>query len=418
MASQKEILIVGGGVIGLCSAYYLTQEGHKVTVLDKGDLSDGCSYGNAGMIVPSHFIPLAAPGMIAQGIKWMFNAESPFYVKPRLNWDLISWGLKFYKASTEAQVERAMPVLRDLNLLSRHLYAEMAKQPELSFAFESKGLLMLCKTEKMMHEEAHVAGTARALGMEAKILNQADVHELEPEVKPDVLGGIWYPGDAHLHPNQLIQSLKQWLVSKQVKLQGNTEVEGFDIQKDTISAVNTSKGKFTADEIIIAGGSWSQSIVRQLGLSMPIQAGKGYSITLPLPAKKLRTPSILTEARVAITPMGDQLRVGGTMEIGGINQNIDLRRVGGITKAVPKYLPDYQFEIPAKEQIWSGLRPCSPDGLPYLGRLNNLKNVVIASGHAMMGLSLAPVTGKLVTELVNRQSPSINLSLLSPQRYG
>jgi D-amino-acid dehydrogenase len=417
MAAQKNVLIVGGGIIGLCSAYYLIQEGHQVTVLDKSDLTDGCSFGNAGMIVPSHFIPLAAPGMIAQGIKWMFNSESPFYVKPRLNWDLISWGLKFYKAATDAQVNRAMPVLRDLNVQSRNLYAEMAKLPDLQFAFEPKGLLMLCKTEHMLEEESHVAETAHALGMEAKVMNLTEVHALEPEVKPDVLGGVFYPGDAHLHPTQLVRSLKQWLVSKGVRLQGETEAQGFDIRKDTISTVVTNRGDFKADEIVIAGGSWSQAIVRQLALRMPVQAGKGYSITMDLPAKKLRTPSILTEARVAITPMGEQLRIGGTMEIGGINQEIDLRRFGGILKSVPKYLPDYQFDIPEKKQIWSGLRPCSPDGLPYIGRLHKLKNVIIASGHAMLGLSLGPVTGKLVTELISQQSASMDISLLSPERF-
>lgn len=417
MATQKEIVIVGGGVIGLCSAYYLSQAGHQVTVLDKGDLEDGCSYGNAGMIVPSHFIPLAAPGMVAQGIKWMFNSESPFYVKPRLNLDLIQWGLKFYKMANDTHVKRSMPVLRDLNIVSRNLYAEMAKLQEFAFAFESKGLLMLCKTEHMLEEEAHVAETAHGLGMEAKVLTKKEVDELEPEVKPDVLGGIFYPGDAHLHPNQLLKGLKAYLTKRGVLLQANTIVSGFVSQKDRITEIVTNKGNIKADEVIIAGGSWSQEIVQQLGFRMPIQAGKGYSITIPLPSKKLRTPSILTEARVAITPMDHQLRVGGTMEIGGINQDIDLRRFGGIIKSLPKYLPDYQFEIPDKKQIWSGLRPCSPDGLPYIGRIQKFTNAVVASGHAMMGLSLAPVTGQLVKEIVGGEKTSVDTTLLSPERY-
>jgi D-amino-acid dehydrogenase len=417
MASQKEILIVGGGVIGVCSAYYLSQSGHKITILDKSSMQDGCSYGNAGMIVPSHFIPLAAPGMISQGIRWMFDAESPFYVKPRLNADLISWGLKFYKAANEKTVNAAMPVLRDLNLNSRNLYAEMAKHEDLKFAFETKGLMMLCKTEKTAEEEAHVAGIAKSLGLTARILSKSELHQLEPEVKPEVLAAVYYPGDAHLHPNQLLKGLKTYLTAKGVVFKSDTEVTGFKNENGKITEVITDKGSFKADEIVIAGGSWSQHIVKHLNLKMPLQAGKGYSITMDLPEKKLQIPSILLEARVAMTPMDNQLRIGGTMEIAGINQEINLRRVTGILKAVPDYIPSYRFSVPEKSAIWSGLRPCSPDGLPYVGRINAYGNVTIASGHAMMGLSLAPVTGKLVNDIISGEEPFIDISLLSPERY-
>jgi len=424
--------IIGSGVIGLFSAYYLNQQGHEVTIIERSNGEDSCSMGNAGMIVPSHFIPLAVPGMIEKGIKWMFNSESPFYVKPRLNLDLLSWGLKFYQAATKKQVERAMPALRDISLLSKTLYQDLAKTPDFDFAFEEKGLMMLCKTEHSFKEEIEVAQQANELGLKTKILTTKELHEFEPEVKPDVAGAIFYEGDAHLYPNQLVKNLKKHIQNKGVKFLYNTEVTGFDFEKSEIKKTkikqivgNTTQNRtanhseLITHNLIIATGSWSPLLADMLNIGLPMQAGKGYSVTYEQnEGKKLNIPSILLEARVAITPMSDNLiRFGGTMEIGGLNDKINMNRVRGIIKAVPNYFPDYQIDIPKKEQVWYGLRPCSPDGLPYIGRTNKYKNLVIASGHAMMGLSLAPATGKLVQEIIDNQKNSIEIDLYKPERY-
>lgn len=419
-SNPPQVVIIGGGIIGLYSAYYLQKSGHQVTVIERTDGTEGCSYGNAGMIVPSHFIPLAVPGMIEKGIRWMFNAESPFYVKPRLNWDLISWGIKFYQAANNKQVEKAMPALCDISLLGKKLYQDFAKAEKNDFSFEEKGLMMLCKTESHFHEEAEVAATANRLGIEARVLNVAALHQLEPEVKPNVAGAVYYPGDAHLHPNSLVPKLKELLVKRGVEFLYNTEITAFTSENGTIKSISTQAGKnIPVDELIIATGSWSQLLAKQLSINLPMQAGKGYSITCEQQkGKKLNIPSILLEARVAITPMADNLiRFGGTMEIGGINTNINMNRVRGIIKAVPEFFPDYPIEVPEQEKVWSGLRPCSPDGLPYIGRTKKYKNLIIASGHAMMGLSLAPGTGKLVQEIVDNKKTSIDISLYNPERY-
>lgn len=419
-ANAPHVVIIGSGIIGLYSAYYLQQKGHKVTIIERTDGADGCSYGNAGMIVPSHFIPLAVPGMIEKGIRWMFNSESPFYVKPRLNWDLISWGLKFSKAANAKQVEKAMPALRDISLLAKKLYQNFAKDEKNDFSFEERGLMMLCKTEHNFHEEAEVAETANKLGIEARVLDVAALHQLEPEVKPDVAGAIYYPGDAHLYPNALVKKLKNLLQIQGVEFLYNTEVVDFESENGTIKSIKTQSGNtIFVEELIIATGSWSQILTKQLNINLPMQAGKGYSTTLEQQTgKKLNIPSILLEARVAITPMADNLiRFGGTMEIGGINKNINMNRVRGIIKAVPEFFPDYPIEVPKQEKVWSGLRPCSPDGLPYIGRTRKYKNLIIASGHAMMGLSLAPGTGKLVQEIVDNEQTSIDISLYKPERY-
>ena len=419
-ANAPYVVIIGSGIIGLYSAYYLQQKGHRVCIIERTDGTDGCSYGNAGMIVPSHFIPLAVPGMIEKGIRWMFNSESPFYVKPRLNWDLISWGLKFYKAANPKQVEKAMPALRDISLLAKKLYQDFAKDEKNDFSFEERGLMMLCKTEHNFHEEAEVAETANKLGIEARVLDIATLHKLEPEVKPDVVGAVYYPGDAHLYPNALVKKLKELLEDQGVEFLYNTEVIDFEVEGGSIKNIKTQLGKTIAvEELVIASGSWSPILAKQLAINLPMQAGKGYSTTLEQQAgKKLNIPSILLEARVAITPMSDNLiRFGGTMEIGGINQDINMNRVRGIIKAVPEFFPDYQIEVPKQEKVWSGLRPCSPDGLPYIGRTKKYKNLIIASGHAMMGLSLAPGTGKLVQEIIDNEKTSIDISLYKPERY-
>ena len=423
MANNKKIVIIGAGIIGLFTAYYLSEEGFDISIIEKSEGTEGCSTGNAGMVVPSHIIPLAAPGMIEKGLRWMFDAQSPFYVKPRLDWDLLSWGIHFYKAANQKQVEKAKIALRDISLFSKAQYQTLAQKNLFDFGYEEKGLLMLCKTEKMMEEEAEAAHQATAIGVKGDILTKAQVHELEPETKPDVVGGVLYPGDAHLYPNILVEELKHALIYKGVKIEYSSELIDFESNTENISKVFYKKSGenkiLNCDELIIATGSWSQSIAQKLKTNMPMQAGKGYSITKPqLPNKKINIPSILLEARVAVTPFDyKKIRFGGTMEIGGINNNIDMNRMKGIVKSVPSFYPDYQLDMPEKSEIWYGLRPCSPDGLPYIGRSTKYKNLTFATGHAMMGLSLAPGTGKLVSEIILNQKPSVDLGLFGVERF-
>jgi len=420
---MPHITIIGGGVIGLCSAYYLVQENCRVTLIERSSFGDGCSYGNAGMIVPSHFIPLAAPGMIEQGIRWMFKAESPFFVKPRLSWELFNWGWQFYRAATQKQAAAAAPALRDISLLSKTLYGELAQQAGFQFSFEEKGLMLLCKSAHTLDEEAAVAEQANALGIEARILSKAALKALEPEIKPEVAGAVYYPGDAHVHPNALMQQLRQYLIGAGVEILQETTVLDFEFQNKRITHLKVSRDaqvqRLPVDELLLAAGAWSQRLGKALRLKLPIQAGKGYSFTLPQrEGQRLRFPSILAEARVAVTPMADRfIRFGGTMEIGGLNEAINLSRVRGIVKAIPKYFNGYAVEMPKAPNIWQGLRPCSPDGMPYIGRSRGHDNLCVATGHAMMGLSLAPATGKLISEVIMGKAPSVGMGLFEVGRY-
>ena len=412
-----KIGIIGGGINGLFSAYYLQKQGHEVTIIDQSDMSDGCSFGNAGMIVPSHIIPLAAPGMVAKGLRWMLSSTSPFYIRPRLSGSLVKWGWLFYKNATAANVEKAIPILRDISLLSKHLYQDFQKQNYFDFGWHERGLMMLYQTPNMAHEEAEGAATANKAGIEAYVLSQKEVQNLEPHTKVNAIGGVFYPGDAHLSPHLLVEGLKKLLFTEGVTFLKNTEVLNFELKNERVASVITQNEKLEFDEIVIAVGAWSGVLTEKLGISLPLQGGKGYSMAFEELGNKVNIPAIMLEARATATPMGNDLRCAGTMEIAGIDFSVNMNRVKGIVNGVNSFYPELNVQMPEQQAVWSGLRPCSPDGLPYIGRLKHLKNVTIATGHGMMGLSLGPATGLLVAEIVGKQSLSMSVDLLSPLRF-
>jgi len=411
---SKSVTILGAGVIGLSTALYCARRGMKVTVIEKKPRQrDGCSFGNAGMIVPSHFIPLAAPGMVALGLKWMWNPESPFYIQPRLDADLMSWGLHFWKAATKARVEAAAPVLRDLSLLSRQCFDEIG----LDSGLVKKGLLMLCKKQQTLDEEAHIAARAHQLGIPAEVLDAKQTAALDPAVTMDVCGSVYFPKDCHLSPGRFIAALEAELERLDVELLWETEVRGFEVESGTLKAVQTSRGQVEGQEVVLCSGVWSAEMAKELDLKLPMQAGKGYSLTLANPKQLPELCSICTEARLAVTPMEGALRVGGTMEMAGTDESITLRRVRGITRAFPDYFPAFSESDFAEVNPWSGLRPVSPDGMPYIGRTQRWKNLTVATGHAMMGLSLAPATGRIVADVLSGETSPVALNLMSPDRF-
>ncbi|MEY2407939.1 MAG: D-amino-acid dehydrogenase [Verrucomicrobiota bacterium] len=417
--SPKRIVVIGGGIIGLCTAYYATRLGHRVTILDRGQpQAEGCSFGNAGMVVPSHFVPLAAPGMVALGLKWMWNPESPFYIKPRLNRDLLSWGWNFWKSATAAHVARAAPLLRDLSMASRACFEELADQFENEFGLVKRGLLMLCKTQKSLDEEAQMALRARDLGIPADVLDARQTAQSDPAIRLDVAGSVYFPKDCHLSPARLMIALRKYLETAGASFSFSTDVTGFIKANSKVSAVRTSRRNFAGDEFVLCGGAWSSRLARDIGMRLPLQAGKGYSLTLPQPRQLPTLCSILTEARVAVTPMNGTLRFGGTMELSGLSEGINPVRVRGIIKSVSNYFPDFTPADFEGIQPWSGLRPCSPDGMPYIGRTQRFQNLTIATGHAMMGLSLGPITGRIVSQILSDERPDFDLSLLTPDRFG
>lgn len=413
---MQKIVIIGGGICGLMSAYYLSKKRNDITIIDSTDLESTCSTGNAGLIVPSHFIPLASPGVIKQGLKWMFNPESPFGFNPVFSKKMFSWMWKFYRKSNDRHVNYSSLPLLKLNQFSRELYVDLYKDDNFDFELKQDGVLMLCKTEETANEEINLAEKAIRLGLNVQVLNQNEIEKLEG-TKTNIHAGILYKSDAHLSPDKLIRQLIQYLKRQNVKFETNTEVTRFENSGKKIRKVICNERVFEADEVILAAGAFSSKLTDKLKLNIPVQAGKGYSITYNKPEIKIKVPALLMEARVAITPMGTDLRVAGTMEIGSTDNLVNVNRVTGILKSVPDYFPELNLKMPEKDKIWSGLRPCSPDGLPYIGRSKNYENLIITTGHSMMGLSLGPATGKIAEEIIEHKTHSVNILPFNPERY-
>jgi D-amino-acid dehydrogenase len=415
---MSKVIVAGGGVIGLCTAYYLNKAGHEVVLIDKGDLTHGTSFGNAGYLCPSHFIPLASPGIIAMGLKWMLSSSSPFYIKPRINMDLIKWGMSFWRSSGRSTMERNIPPLHEILQLSRTLTSEIRNELGNHFRMEEKGCLMLYKSAVTEKHEIELAHEAASLNIETKILTAQEVQSMEPNVEVNVRGGILYPMDAHLHPGDLMKTMFEHLEKNGVKFQLNTTITGFETNGRLLKKVISDHGDFAGDEVVLATGSWLPIIGKDLGINLLLQAGKGYSMTFNDMEKNLQYPSILVDDRVAMTPMGNDLRMGGTMEITGIESPMLIKRVQAIFKASKNYFPGLKVQFPSKENIWHGLRPLSPDGLPYIGRHSKFDNLVISGGHAMLGLSLAAASGKLVEEIVGNKKTSMDIKSFNVERYG
>lgn len=418
MNQNGSVIIIGGGIMGLSSAMYLVNSGWQVTIIDKEDFSDNCSYGNAGYVCPSHFTPLATPGIVKQGFKWMLNSKSPFYVQPRLNLELIKWGLKFINAATSEKVEKAAIPLRDLALISQAEYLNWKNIPGFDMAYEHKGLIEIFQTEASEHHGHHHVQKAKELGLEAEVLTKEQLHEMEPHVNINAKGAIYFKCDAHVYPNKLMQSLIAYLKSKNVQFIPNQEIISCSKKNGKISSIQTIEKEYKADYFVLASGSWSGIVAKQFGLKIPMAAGRGYSVTLENSAYKINYPSVLMEGRVALTPMdGNKIRFGGTMEITSHKTPPKLARVQGILDTVKRYYPEFNISLPAENNIWYGYRPCSADGLPYIGKDKNLVNLVVATGHAMIGLSTGAGTGKLVAEILNDEKTSINIDAFNPNRF-
>lgn len=414
---MSKVIVAGGGVIGLCAAYYLHKGGHEVVVIERGDIQRGTSFGNAGYVSPSHFIPLASPGIVAKGLQWMLSASSPFYIKPRLDLDLIKWGLTFWRRSSKSFMEKNIPPLNEILHLSRALTSDMRDELGNHFRMEELGCFMLYKSATTEKHEIELAKEAASLGIETKIFDAKGVQEMEPEVEVNVRGGILYPIDCHLHPGDLMQTIYNYLQSNGVQFQLSTTIEGFEKVGRKVSKVITDKGDFTADEFVLATGSWLPIVTKHLGVELLLQAGKGYSMTFENIERNLRQPAILVDDRVAMTPMGGDLRMGGTMEISGLQSPMLIKRVQSIFKAAKNYYPNLPVSFPSSEKIWWGWRPLSPDGLPYIGRHSKFDNLVLSGGHAMLGLSLAAATGKLVEEIIGGKKTSMDITAFNVERY-
>lgn len=413
------VAVIGGGVIGLCAALYAARAGRRVLLLERhGPDGDSCSLGNAGMVTPSHLVPLASPGAVRLGMRLLADPEGAFGIRWGAGPGLWRWLFEFRRSATNAHVERAAPVLAELLLASRADFGALAAETDNAFRLEERGIVMLCREEATLADEEHLAELAHRSGIAAELLDPAGLAALDPSLTMRAAGGVYFPGDCHLEPERLVAALRDLAARAGVAFRWETPALGWRRRAGGRAvAVVTPGGEVAADDFVVAGGSATEALLRPLGCRVPIQPGKGYSFTVPTPPRLPRVPAILVEARIAVTPMGGGLRFAGTMELGGLPGRVEPARVRGIRRAIPAYYPEFGEADLATAPVWAGLRPCTPDGLPYIGRLPTAPNVLVAAGHAMLGVSLGPVTGRCVAALLTGAEPPVPLTLLQPQRF-
>ena len=413
------VIIIGAGAVGLSSAYYLAKNGARVKIFTKESEADhsSASYGNAGMIVPSHFTPLAAPGVIKDGLKWMLDPKSPFSIKPSFNASMLKWLWKFNASATKDHVVRSRPLLLQMNSLSRDLFVQLDQEITNSFDYKQNGLMMHYLSARYQDEEEEMAEKARSFGLDVEILSKNDIREKESELDCRSIGAVLYKSDAHLNPNAFMQSLKSELQQMGVSFHYDSEVSELESVNKKIVSIKVGEETYSADEYLICSGAWSEKLLRSMNSSILLQGGKGYHMHLSDSSKQLSIPSILCEARVAMTPMGYDIRVSGSMEIAGLDRSVNMKKVQGIVDGIKKFFPALPSEEISKYPVWAGLRPVSPDGLPYIGRLKSYWNLSVNTGHAMMGLSLAPVSGKLIADQLMHARTDIDIQLLDPDRF-
>jgi D-amino-acid dehydrogenase len=413
---SRAVVVIGGGVIGAACAYHLLKAGWQVTVLDRGGFGRGCSHANCGFICPSHILPLAGPGAGWRAFKSPFKMNSPFRIKPRINFALWSWLWRFARRCNERDVLAAAHAIQPLLERSRRLYDEIIRNEALDCEWETRGLLFAFLTKQAMeHYGETVKLQQEHFGLEAKCIDAAELAEMEPALKPGLAGGYWYTGDAHLRPDRLMSEWRRVLESRGAGIIEGCEVTHFVQDSGKAMAVATNQGRFAADAFVVAAGAWTPFLQRELGCRIPIQPGKGYSITMPRPARCPQYPLIFEEHRVAVTPMQSGYRLGSTMEFAGYDTSIHPRRLNLLRDAARHYLHEPLCE-PVLEE-WYGWRPMTWDSVPIIDRAPALSNVIVAAGHNMLGLSMAPATGELVAELLGERKPGLDPKPYSLARF-
>ena len=412
---DTDVLVIGGGVIGVCSAYYLAKAGRSVTLIDQGDICSGSSYGNAGWVVPSHSFPLANTGAVMQALRWMFNPDSPFYIKPRLDLDLFKWLWRFRAAANSRTFQESISVMSELGNASLALYNELIDAESIDCKYQQRGLLGVFRSRQAYEEGEREALVLKQHGISARMLTPDEVITLEPVVKPDNLGGIHFEQDSNLKPDDFVLGLASRFEKLGGIVHSHVKLNGFAPVEDGTVSAKTSNGEYKAQHVVLAAGSWSMNLAKLLGINVPVQPAKGYSVTFNLPDDSPTRPIMMFGAKCGLTPMGSYMRIAGTLELSGINDKVSQRRVDAMLRAVGEY---FTTKInPLEGKVWSGLRPLSPDGRPMIGSLDKNPNVVVATGHSMTGLTLGPVTGKLVAQQITGEVPIVDPKPFSLSRF-
>jgi D-amino-acid dehydrogenase len=412
---QADVLIIGAGVVGLSVAYYAASAGAKVVVLERGEIGAGSSRGNAGLIVPSFFDPLPGPGVIGEGLRHLFDQEGFFGIQARPDPRFMFWLLRFARHCNRREFNSNSELLMRLNHEGLQVHLELARLGGAEYDFSQKGLLYLFLSGQRFIQARERAARARDSGIASEVFSGDEIRAVEPAAGRAVMGGIRYLTDAGLDPARFIEWLARQSAAWGVRIMTQTEVFDFHLGRNRVNSVLTTKGEFRAEQVVLAGGAWLAPLGRRFGVKLPVEGGKGISQTFSKPKMTVRQPLILEEHHVAVSPLSNALRITGVLELSGLDLTLNPDRVRGIHRSAGRYLPMIEPLHPS--EVWRGLRPCTPDGLPLVGRLHSLNNVIVAGGHDTKGMTLGPLTGRHVTRLLAGQSIGNFEHRLSPSRF-
>ncbi len=421
---NKKVVVIGGGIIGISSAICLAERGAKVIVIEKNKARDICSYGNAGWITPCFALPLAMPGMFFKSLKWMIDPNGPLYIKPSPSVDLMNWLIRFLKAMNTKQAMSATEALVKLSRKSLELYRNLAQDKTLSFDYQEKGLLMVAESEESHRALLEELNYVSKFGVRGEVFTESQVKEKEPQLKCNLKGGLFFPDEVHVDPNLLLSAMKKKAIHLGVTIMEDTTFLKVKKSQSKITKVvvknNTTSNEteLDADCVVLATGSWSKSIAPSLNITAPIFGGKGYSMRLPNSHPPIGQPIMVLDRKLAITPHENYLRIAGTLELVDQDFSITTRRANNILKGAQFCLGlDPKTTLSDVEDLWAGLRPCSPDGVPMIGAVKNYDNLFVAIGHQMLGLQSGFGTGYLIADLIEGKKSDLDAAVFDPNRF-
>ena len=408
-----DVAIVGAGALGLMTALELATRGLRPVVLERGaDVLSGCSAGSAGLLSPAHSTPLTTPAAVREGLRHMLRRDSPFSMRPRPK--LVPWLLRFILAARTDLVGRGTALIRDFSIASLEHHKRLAAEG-LDTGLELLGALNAYETE-----QAYAAGIAEAAelsleGIKSQVMSPEEVRQFEPALSDGVVGGVFYPDEGQCDPERFMRAVADAAVERGAVLCTRAEVLNAEVVDRRVVGLDTTIGKLMPDQVVVANGAWTVELSRQLGLRIPVEGGKGYHVDLRPASTDPKVPVYLQEARVIATPYDSHLRLAGTLQLTGLSMRLDDVRVRAtLTSGMRTLRGIGEGRVIG---VWRGIRPCTPDGLPILGRSGRIQNAVFATGHAMKGLHLAPETGRVISRVVLGEDPGRDLSAFSPDRF-
>lgn len=411
---RSDVVIIGGGVIGLACALALIEQGRSVRVVDAGRVGGGSSHGNCGTITPSHAAPLAAPGSVAKALRWMLTPDAPFYLKPRFDPALWGWMLRFARHSTRSHWRRAAEIRLQILQAARDALPEWVERYGLDCEYDPAGVDYVFRTEKDLQDFGDELALLDDIGVAYERVDGAAYVRDEPALRDGVVQVIRFPGDARLRPNLYVAGL-----TRAVRERGGTIVEECEVTAieagDGAVVASGPDGQFRGRDLIVATGAWSGRLARRLRLRIPVQPGKGYSITYSRPSLVPRRPLVLHERSVCVSSWDSGYRLGSTMEFSGYDSTLNRRRLDALERGAAEYL--HEPIGPVKEEEWYGWRPLSVDDLPLLGRAPGHRHLWLATGHGMLGVSMSTATGRLMSELVCGLDPHLDPAPFDPARF-